>query len=95
MRASQMAHVLKPLCLMWGVYHEGREPYNEADERPSPGGPAMKCFIGIDQALTMTGPRGDTSPERALGLINDAAVVADDGGSIHWVGPRASLPITD
>ena len=55
----------------------------------------MKCFVGIDQALTMTGPRGDASPERALGLISDAAIICQRDGRVHWIGPRRNMPSGD
>ncbi len=52
---------------------------------------ATTLIDGIAELVTNDPEQGDGSP---LGLIHDAAVVAD-GTTVHWVGPAGSAPAAD
>ncbi len=48
-----------------------------------------EVFVGISELLTMAGQ--GTTAEARLGLIEDAALVVQEG-SVVWLGPRAQCP---
>ena len=48
-------------------------------------------YENIAELVTNDATLGDDSP---LGIVNDAAIVVDDG-AVLWVGPRAQAPAAD